>query len=101
MKKIDLGQTLGILANVGVVFGILLLAYELNQNRQMMEAQTGRVVWGASSTKGGIDLHVELAYGHNVHHSVEAIFKALGRALDQATRVDSRIEGPLSTKGTL
>ena len=44
MKKPDLGQTLGILANVGVVFGILLLAYELNQNRQMMESQTRAVL---------------------------------------------------------
>ena len=55
----------------------------------------------ALATRGGIDLHVELSYGHNVHHSVEAIFKGLGRALDQATRVDPRIEGPLSTKGSL
>lgn len=49
----------------------------------------------------GIDLHVNLDYGHNVHHIVEGIFKGLGRALDQATRVDSRIVGPLSTKGSL
>ena len=39
MNKIDLGHTLGILANFGVLLGILLLAYELNQNRQMMQAQ--------------------------------------------------------------
>ena len=50
---------------------------------------------------GGVDLHVNLAYGHNVHHIVEGIFKGLGRALDQATRLDPRIEGPLSTKGSL
>jgi len=40
MKKIDLGQTLTILANVGVLAGILLLVFELNQNREMMRAQT-------------------------------------------------------------
>ena len=40
MKKIELGQALGILANVGVLLGILLLVYELAQNRQMMRAQT-------------------------------------------------------------
>ncbi len=50
---------------------------------------------------GGIDLHVNLDYGHNVHHIVEGIFKGLGRALDQATRIDERIEGPLSNKGSL
>ncbi len=49
----------------------------------------------------GIDLHVNLSYGHNVHHIVEGIFKGLGRALDQATRLDPRIRGPLSTKGSL
>ncbi len=49
----------------------------------------------------GLDLHVNLDYGHNVHHIVEGVFKGLGRALDQATRVDPRIEGPLSTKGSL
>lgn len=40
MGKIDLGQGLSILANVGVIAGILLLAYELNQNQRMMQAQT-------------------------------------------------------------
>ena len=40
MKKIDSGQALSILANVGVVIGILLLVYELSQNREMMAAQT-------------------------------------------------------------
>jgi hypothetical protein len=39
MKKIDLGQTVAILANVGVLIGILLLVYELYQNRLMMRAQ--------------------------------------------------------------
>ena len=40
MKKIDLGQTIQLLANFGVLLGILLLVYELNQNRQMMQSQT-------------------------------------------------------------
>jgi hypothetical protein len=39
MKKIDLGQGLGILANLGVIAGILLLVFELSQNRDMMRAQ--------------------------------------------------------------
>ena len=55
----------------------------------------------ALCTEGGIDLHVDLVHGHNPHHIAEAIFKGLGRALDQATTVDPRIEGPLSTKGRL
>jgi len=55
----------------------------------------------AFASNGGIDLHVERSYGHNVHHIIEGIFKGLGRALDEATRVDSRIRGALSTKGSL
>jgi imidazoleglycerol-phosphate dehydratase len=55
----------------------------------------------AFSSNGGVDLHVERSYGHNVHHIIEGIFKGLGRALDEATTVDPRIRGTLSTKGSL
>jgi len=44
MKKIDLGQAFSIIANLGVISGIVLLAYELNQNRQMMQAQTRNAI---------------------------------------------------------
>ena len=40
MKKLDLGQTLGILANLGVIAGIIFLAFELRQNNQLLIAQT-------------------------------------------------------------
>jgi imidazoleglycerol-phosphate dehydratase len=49
----------------------------------------------------GLTLHVEVKYGVNTHHIIEAIFKALGRTLDQATTIDPRIKGTLSSKGTL
>jgi imidazoleglycerol-phosphate dehydratase len=49
----------------------------------------------------GANIHVNLAYGDNLHHIIEGIFKAFGRALDQATGIDPRIEGVLSTKGKL
>jgi imidazoleglycerol-phosphate dehydratase len=49
----------------------------------------------------GANVHVNLAYGDNLHHIIEAIFKAFGRALDEATRRDPRVEGVLSTKGKL
>ena len=55
----------------------------------------------ALSNAAGIDLHVHLHYGRNVHHSIEAIFKALGRALKVAVAKDSRIKGVMSTKGKL
>jgi imidazoleglycerol-phosphate dehydratase len=49
----------------------------------------------------GANLHVNVMYGENVHHIVEACFKAAARALDQATQVDERIKGVMSTKGKL
>lgn len=48
-----------------------------------------------------ITLHVILHYGRNTHHMVEAIFKALGRVLDEATQIDPRVKGVPSTKGVL
>lgn len=50
---------------------------------------------------GGLNLHVNLLYGRNPHHMLESIFKGLAKALEQATRLDQRILGVLSTKGTL
>jgi imidazoleglycerol-phosphate dehydratase len=48
-----------------------------------------------------MNLHVILHYGMNTHHMIEAIFKALGRALDEATAIDPRVKGVPSTKGML
>lgn len=48
-----------------------------------------------------INLHVIVHYGVNTHHMVEAVFKALGRALDEATQIDPRVQGVPSTKGLL
>ncbi len=47
------------------------------------------------------NLHIELKYGDNLHHMIEAIFKAVGRALDIATRIDPRSGDIPSTKGKL
>ena len=55
----------------------------------------------AFSNSAGIDLHVTLQYGTDVHHSIEAIFKALGRALSKAVLRDLRVKGVPSTKGSL
>jgi len=49
-----------------------------------------------------VNLHARFLYGVNDHHKAEALFKALGRALDKATRIDERISGELpSTKDFL
>lgn len=48
-----------------------------------------------------MNLHVVVHYGQNTHHIIEAVFKALARALDEATTIDPRIQGVPSTKGML
>ncbi|WP_049997913.1 imidazoleglycerol-phosphate dehydratase HisB [Halococcus sediminicola] len=48
----------------------------------------------------GLTLHTEVT-GENAHHEIEALFKAVARALDDATRPDERREGTPSTKGSL
>jgi imidazoleglycerol-phosphate dehydratase len=49
-----------------------------------------------------LNLHVNMHYGENLHHIAEAVFKAVGRAVAQATRLDPRIAGVIpSTKGSL
>ena len=49
----------------------------------------------------GLNLHINVMYGENVHHIIEACFKAVARAMDVATQIDLRVEGVLSTKGVL
>ena len=65
------------------------------------DAELTREFLQAFANAAQLTLHINLLYGDNVHHCIEAIFKALGRALSQAARVDERIEGVMSTKGEL
>jgi len=51
----------------------------------------------AFAAEARINLHAGIAYGTNDHHKAEALFKALGRALGAATRIDERISGELPT----
>ena len=55
----------------------------------------------AFASRCGMNLHINVSYGENEHHVLESIFKALGRALDQASSFDERITGVQSTKGSL
>jgi imidazoleglycerol-phosphate dehydratase len=55
----------------------------------------------AFTNRGGLNLHINVAYGDNEHHILEAIYKALGRALDQASSFDDRIVDVRSSKGSL
>ena len=49
----------------------------------------------------GMNLHIKMLDGCNAHHMIEAMFKAFGKSLDEATSYDERVKGVLSTKGAL
>ena len=55
----------------------------------------------AFSQSSGVCVHVNVPYGSNAHHKIEAVFKALGRAMSDAVRHDPRVKGIPSTKGVL
>lgn len=55
----------------------------------------------AFAFNAGVTLHVTLQYGENLHHIAEAVFKAVGRVLALATRLNPRVSGVPSTKGHL
>jgi imidazoleglycerol-phosphate dehydratase len=56
----------------------------------------------AFAVNSGVTIHIHLSCGKNSHHIAEAIFKALGRALDMAASIEPRLSNkPLSSKGEL
>jgi imidazoleglycerol-phosphate dehydratase len=65
------------------------------------DVELGREFFQAFVNNLGANLHINVKYGDNVHHVLEACFKGTAKALDMATQVDPRIEGVLSTKGKL
>ena len=66
-----------------------------------METEMVREFFYALSYSCGMNLHIKVLDGLNCHHIIEAMFKAAAKALDEATSVDERISGVLSTKGSL
>ena len=64
------------------------------------DASLAKEFFRAFATRSGMNLHINVRYGENEHHILESIFKALGRALDQATFLDERIDTVPSSKGT-
>ena len=55
----------------------------------------------AVAMRCGLTLHIRVLYGSNVHHIIEAIFKAFARAVEEAAAVDPRVKGVMSSKGVL
>jgi len=66
-----------------------------------VDASLAKEFFRAVSQRGGMNLHINIAYGENWHHMIEAVFKGFGRALRNAVALDSRISGIPSSKGSL
>ena len=66
-----------------------------------MDTEMVKEFFYAVSYRAGMNLHIKVLSGTNNHHIIEAMFKAFARALDEATSYDARIQGVLSTKGSL
>ena len=80
------------------------LVFDAVLSQQMvgqMDTQLVEEFFRAVAFNAGITLHIKLLHGTNCHHIIEAMFKAFGRALDEATKIDTRIVGVMSTKGML
>jgi imidazoleglycerol-phosphate dehydratase len=66
-----------------------------------MDTQMVEEFFRAVAFNAGITLHIKVLHGSNCHHIIEAMFKAFGRAIDEAVMTDPRIKGVMSTKGSL
>lgn len=66
-----------------------------------METEVVREFFMGLAGGVGMNLHIRQMAGENTHHVVEAMFKAVAKAMDMASKVDERIQGVLSTKGVL
>lgn len=66
-----------------------------------MDTEMAREFFYAVSYTSGMNLHIKVLDGTNNHHIMEAMFKSFAKALDEATGLDPRIQGVLSTKGSL
>ncbi len=80
------------------------LSYDLNFSVDKvgyLDTELVKEFFYALSYSAGMNLHIKLLSGGNNHHVVEAAFKAFAKALDEASSQDPRIQGVLSTKGTI
>jgi len=80
-----------------MVYNVMLPKIKIGE----FDVELAREFFQAFANNSGANLHINVMYGDNVHHILEACFKGMARALDQATQLDPRIEGVMSTKGKL
>ena len=72
-----------------------------NEKVGKFDVELAEEFFRAFSQSSGVCVHVNVAYGSNAHHVVEAVFKAFGRAMSEAVRIDPRVKDVPSTKGVL
>ncbi len=80
------------------------LVYKVQNTRDKVgtfSVELAEHFWHSFAEHCKCNLHIEVFYGRNQHHIIEAVFKSAARALSQAVRVDERITGVMSTKGTI
>jgi imidazoleglycerol-phosphate dehydratase len=80
------------------------LVYRVSNTREKVgtfAVELAEHFWHSFTEHCKCNLHIEIFYGRNQHHIIEAVFKAAARALSQATRIDQRIQGVMSTKGII
>ncbi|MEE8317546.1 MAG: imidazoleglycerol-phosphate dehydratase, partial [Candidatus Omnitrophota bacterium] len=76
--------------------------YELDEDKCPYTLEDGRHFLDSFVKSAVLTMHISiLSAGSNSHHLLEAIFKAMAKALDEATQIDPRVKGIPSTKGRL
>ena len=94
------------LARVAVDFGgraAFVYQVDLLKGRKVgsFDAELAREFFAGFASAALCNLHMEVPYGENAHHILEALFKAFARALRDAVAIDPRESSVPSTKGTL
>jgi imidazoleglycerol-phosphate dehydratase len=80
------------------------LVYKVQNTRDKVgtfSVELAEHFWHSFAEHCKCNLHIEVFYGRNQHHIIEAAFKSVARSLSQAVRIDERIEGVMSTKGVI
>jgi imidazoleglycerol-phosphate dehydratase len=84
--------------------GRFYLVYKVQNTRDKVgtfSVELAEHFWHSFAEHCRCNLHIEVFYGRNQHHIIEAVFKSVARAISQATRIDGRIQGVMSTKGII
>jgi imidazoleglycerol-phosphate dehydratase len=80
------------------------LIYKVQNTRERVgtfSVELAEHFWHSFAEHCKCNLHIEVFYGRNQHHIIEAVFKSAARAISQAVRIDERIQGVMSTKGVI